>query len=427
MALANSKVYKAEVWDVMQFMFGKFNDHQLHSEIHFDAHIDEALLKKAVDKSAEVFPIISCKFVEDSFIKFPHWEDCGFNSEQMVKVIHTENIEDEIKKLIVFKTEEFQGPQLMVNIIRSSKRDSLWIVMNHMISDAAGLREYLYMLSSIYSNLKSGRDYTPGSKIKSRSAGQVFSKFSFSDKFKILFSSAKLSKYRGKLVFPLQGDNSNPFIVKHKIPRERFLYVKSYAKENNATVNDAILAAYIRALSKELNGSSVALPCPVDLRRYLPEKKAKGICNLTSNMICDIGSDIGQNYIDTLQKVKQSMDDEKDSFSCLNGPYMLEILFGIFPYSIAKKILAKVFNNPTIAMTNIGIIDKNKLVFKGVNIVDTYICGSIKYKPYFQVAVTTFDNEVTLSINFHGTLEDKKKINDFLCAFDEELPKKKIN
>jgi len=59
---------------------------------------------------------------------------------------------------------------------------------------------------------------------------------------------------------------------------------------------------------------------PVDLRRYLPNKKSEEICNLTSNMICDIGSDIGQTYKETLLKVRESMNMGKDSFSCLNGP-----------------------------------------------------------------------------------------------------------
>ena len=72
-------------------------------------------------------------------------------------------------------------------------------------------------------------------------------------------------------------------------------------------------------------------------------------------------------------------------------------------------------------MTNIGIIDKNKLVFDGLRIKDTFICGSIKYKPYFQIAVTTFDNEITLSINFCGTEGDKIKITEFLATFDNEL------
>jgi NRPS condensation-like uncharacterized protein len=421
MSKNNTKKYKAVVWDIMQFMFSDFNDHQLHCVMKFDSHIDENYLKKTIDMSANIFPIIKCKFVEKSYFKFPYWEECTFTSKEMVRMVETENVEENIEKCIVYKTKEHEGPQLRVNIIRSKSYDCLCIIMNHMVCDAAGFKEYLYMLSSIYSNLKKDIYYKPDFVMGSRSIKQLFSKFSILDKIKILFSSSQLSKYSSGIVFPLKGDINNPFIVKHKISKDRFLFIKAYAKKNNSTINDIILTAYIRALRKVLNCSITAIPCPVDLRKYLPDRKAEAICNLTSNMVCDIGFDIGENYNETVLKVKQSMDKEKKSFSCLNGPLMLEIIFKILPYKIAKKCVSKLFSNPTIAITNIGIIHKNKLIFHEANITDIYISGSIKYNPYFQLAVATFDNEITLSINFYGTKEDKEKINEFLFVLDKEL------
>lgn len=414
--------YKAEVWDVMQLMFENYNDHQLHCVIYLDSHIDEKCLKKAVDMSARAFPIIRSRFVEKSYFKFPYWEDCKFTSEDMVAMIETENIEMAIGKLIVFKIKETCGPQIKFNIIRNSDIDSICIIMNHMISDAAGFKQYLYMLSSMYSHLKSDPNYTSDIKMGSRSTKQIFKRFNILDKIKILSASAQLSKYDSGAVFPFEGDKNNPFVVIRKILPERFLFIKDYAKENNATLNDVLLAAYIRALHKVLKIKHIALPCPVDLRRYLPNKRSEGICNLVSNMICDIGPDIGDTYKETLIKVIESMKAEKGSFSCLNGPLMLEMIFGMFPYKKAKQVVSKSFNNPPIAMTNIGIIDKNKLVFDGLNIKDTFISGSIKYKPYFQIATTTFDSKITLSVNFCGTENDRIKITEFLSTFDNELP-----
>jgi len=422
MSKNNMATYKAVTWDIMQNIFKNFNDHQLHCVINFDTHIDEDCLKKAVNISIDALPILRCKFVEKSYFKFPYWQDCKFTSENIVKMIKTEAIENTIQKLIVVKTKEDFGPQIIINIIRSGESDSLCIVMNHMVSDGVGFKEYLYMLSSIYSNLKSNPNYVLDIKMGSRSTNQIFKNFSISDKLKILLTSAKLSKYDSGVVFPLEGDNSNPFILIRKIPRERFLLMRTYAKANNATINDILLSAYIRALYKVLKIKRLALPCPVNLRRYISNGKSEGICNLTSNMICEIEYEIGHTYEETLLKVKNSMDSEKGNFSCLKGPLILEMAFSILPYKKAKQIISKVFNNPTIAMTNIGIIDKNKLVFDGLGIKDTFICGSIKYKPYFQIAATTFDNEITLSSNFCGTEDDKIKITEFLDTFDNELP-----
>ena len=421
--MSKSKIvtYKAAIWDVMQHIFRKFNDHQLHCVIHFDTHIDESCLKKAVNISTDAFPILRSKFVEKSYFKFPYWEDCKFTSEDIVKIIETEAAEKAIEKLIVSRTRENFGPQIMINVMRCAESDSLCIVMNHMVSDGVGFKEYLYMLSSIYSHLKSDPNYMLDIKMGSRSTNQIFKNFNISDKFKILLTSGKLSKYDSGVIFPLEGDNSNPFILVRKIPREKFCLMRTYAKINNATINDALLSAYIRALYKVLKINRIALPCPVNLRRFILNGKSEGICNLTSNMICEIAYEIGETYEETLLKVKKSMDSEKDDFACLKGPLVLEIAFSLLPYKKAKQIISKSFNNPPIAMTNIGIIDKNKLVFDGLNIKDTFICGSIKYKPYFQIAVTTFDNEITLSVNFCGTERDKIKINEFLTIFDNEF------
>jgi len=246
----NLVTYKAAVWDVMQLIFENFNDHQLHCVIYFDSHIDKILLEKAIDMSLDAFPIIRSRFVEKSYFKFPYWEDCKFTSEDMINMIETENIKKTIEKLIVFKTKETCGPQIMFNIIRNREYDSLCIVMNHMISDGVGFKQYLYMLSSMYSHLKSDPNYISDIKMGSRSANQVFKKFSILDKTKILSASSKLSKYDSGAIFPLEGDNDNPFIVIRKVLPERFMLIKSFAKENSATLNDVFLATYIRSLQK---------------------------------------------------------------------------------------------------------------------------------------------------------------------------------
>lgn len=200
--------------------------------------------------------------------------------------------------------------------------------------------------------------------------------------------------------------------------------VNAYGKSYGATVNDVLLTAYMRALQIFLqleDGYNLAMPCAVDLRKYLPQRKARGICNLTSTIVCEIKIDSHDDFGDTLQKVKHSMDDEKNSISCLSGPMKLDILFGILPYKFIKRRIEKAFINPRIFMTNIGIIDKTKLIF-GCPVLNAYITGSIKYSPYFQLALTTFDEEITFSINFYGTENDREHIESFLSLVECELP-----
>lgn len=412
------KMYKAEASDMLQMIFENFNDHQLHTVIYFNTHIDEACLKKSLDKSLELFPLINCRFVEGFFKA--HWEECPTESDNIMEIIKSENANKTIEKLITRKTEEFRGPQMKVFLVREKDKDSLCIVINHMLCDAGGFKHYLYSLSQIYSQLKDKKTLELKETMGSRSLNQIFNKFSLSQKAKILFSSSKLGEYDSGNGFNLEGDNNNPFIVLHKLPKEKFLKIKVYAKQKGVTINDIMLAAYIRTLNKLLKCDGFPIPCAVDLRKYIEGRKAEGICNLVSNIVCYVDN-AGTSFEETLFKVKAAMDAEKESSSPLKAMLLLQTAFRFLPYKISKTVVTKTFKNPPIAMTNIGLIDKKKLFFQGAAIKDAYMNGSIKYKQYFQLAITTFDDVPTLSINLFGSEGDKALVKQFFKIFDNEL------
>ena len=71
----------------------------------------------------------------------------------------------------------------------------------------------------------------------------------------------------------------------------------------------------------------------------------------------------------------------------------------MLPYSKVIRMAKKKFINPLIGLTNIGVIDNEKLVFGNLPIVDAFITGSIKYPPYFQLTFTSFNESITFSIN----------------------------
>jgi NRPS condensation-like uncharacterized protein len=315
----------------------------------------------------------------------------------------------------------FNGPQVKINIVRDGISDTLCISMNHMLCDAAGFKDYLYLLSNIYTKLGENYSYRNDYVCGSRSSVQMLKSFSANEKFDILFKKYDISKHDGGAVFELNGQKNNPFIITHTISRKRFLAIRTYAKKHNATVNDVMLTAFIRVVYDFL-GRTVAVPCTVDLRKYMPDRSAAGICNLVSLLICDIGLDLGADFGSTLLKVKSVMDCEKNNLSCIKSMLLLEIAYKLFPYKIAKALISKKFKNPSISFTNIGILDKEKLYFSSSRIISSYMTGSIKYAPYFQLALSTFDNEVTFSVNFHGTQADKEKITLFLEKLDKELP-----
>ena len=403
--------YKVEAWDSLQHLFQikKINDHTLHFLASFDGKLDMIRLQKSVDLSAEAFPLLKCRFNEGE--RRPYWEYCSNTTNEMLTFIETEDVDTAVNQFLVSEIITTTGPQIKLGVIRDTKTDTLIIIMNHMLCDGAGFKDYLYLLSGIYDKLRGDADYHP-SPLGSRRLSQITGRFSWKDKIKILLSKNDMSTH-DPAKLKLEGDLSNPFIEIRSIPKEVFLNLKDYARKHDATINDMILTAYIRTLY-ETFGYVFAIPSTVDLRKYLPDHKAESICNLCTNLTCDIGSDIGTSFVDTLLKVRDCMKKEKSSIACIKSMLVMEKVYDVLPYKLAESIVNKSFDNALIAFTNIGIIDKLQFYFDELNITKAYITGSIKYSPYFQLAVSTFDNNPVLSVNLFGSQADRDMISSFL-------------
>ncbi len=74
-------------------------------------------------------------------------------------------------------------------------------------------------------------------------------------------------------------------------------------------------------------------------------------------------------------------------------------------------------------MSNIGIVDDKRLVFAGVKAYDAFMTGAIKYKPYMQLALTTFRKEMTMTICIYGNASDRAIIEKFFKLFNDEIRK----
>ncbi len=53
---------------------------------------------------------------------------------------------------------------------------------------------------------------------------------------------------------------------------------------------------------------------------------------------------------------------------------------------------------------------------------DAFLCGSIKYRPYFQLAMSSYGGQLTLSANQYGSADDRDLIRSFLDEVEAELP-----
>lgn len=416
--------FKSQAFDVFQFLSEeyKYNDHQLHCVLQFKGKVEKRILARAIKLSFKAIPILESKYVED--MNKPYWESCEF--EKVNDYLVTTNDKKIFDDFIVTCTDEFNGPQVKF-CLYSDDNHMLAVIMNHMICDAAGFKQYIYLLSNLYSKLAKDIDYVLDKKLDgTRSINMITNNISTFTKMKILTSRKIVSNKTGHLKFLLSSNtDKKPFIGKYIISKDRFIKIKEFCNKNNFTINDVFLAAYYRVMFNRLKlkpKDNLNIAIMIDMRRHLKSIDIDSLCNLASSVVTGIEYCEKDDFFQTASKVKNDVDLKKNSYFGIKGFLEIDLAFKLLSYKTIKKLLKKHFNNPVLGMTNIGVIDKNKLKFGNIELEQAFMCGSIKYAPYFQLALSSFDDTITLTVNLFGDRNDQEAVNDFLLQIVDELP-----
>jgi len=129
-----------------------------------------------------------------------------------------------------------------------------------------------------------------------------------------------------------------------------------------------------------------------------------------------------EGFADTLGRVKAAMDEKKDRDIGLNGFIKLHLVYTLLPNRTVNLRLRSRLKNPLICMTNVGILDSDRISFGDLRPRDVFMCGSIKHKPHFQLAMSSYDGELTLSSNLYGNASDRERVMSFLDEVEREFP-----
>jgi NRPS condensation-like uncharacterized protein len=414
--------YTAEIFDQVQLLFDitGFNDHQLHCVLKFESGLDAAVLKKAVISSIEAIPILGTRYIDGGR---PHWtsiEPDSFNEGFVIT-----RTEAEFEELVVSRVDENRGPQIKVCLLDSTPL-AVALTINHMVCDAAGFKEYLYFLCKIYSGMMADPAYRPTTMVGDRSIHGVLKRIGMGVKLGSLVSQSGENNRSGDHRFPLsEGGEARPFILTRKIGRETTAEIRDYCQARRATLNDAVLTAYYRCLFRRLRlgpGDELRIPVMVDMRRYLREAAGLNpLTNLSSTVITRLKHRPEENFEATLGRVKSVMDEKKGSNIGINAFIKLDLAYRLLENKRANRQLKSSLKNPLICMTNVGILDSTRISFGDLHPHDAFLCGSIKYKPHFQLAMSSYEDEITLSSNLYGSASDRDNIFAFFDEMEEEF------
>jgi NRPS condensation-like uncharacterized protein len=403
-----------------------------------EGRIDEDRMKRAVRLSLDAEPVLGCRFVEGRWR--PYWE--RRNDLDRAKLFHlteTTHVEQELTRFLSTPMNPCADPLVQVEILRSGT-DTLCVKVSHIAADGGGMKEYVDLLATIYRRLAEAPGYTPAPNLTGRrSLRQISGRFGVVDKLRIVRSGLR---DMGKSAFPASywsfpygkaeclTEPKRAFVIR-RIGRERLRIIRAYGREQKATLNDLMLAAFYRGLHSLIKpepAANLRLRVFADLRRYLPAARGEAICNLSGLVHLNIGTEPGTTYDDTCVRVRDQMKAVRAGFPGLGDVSLSAIVFKWFPFSMARKQfrfalrrLIRSGNVPPI-LTNWGPIDPERADFGHVRVAHAFGAPPTVFPPFFSLTVTGFRETLTLCTGFLENAIERSKVEHLLAQMERELP-----
>lgn len=413
----------AELWDKMHYMFRDFNDRMVHVELHYDFRIDIHALKTVLICFLEKAPVLHSSFAGSPIN--PYWSVKDYKIEDVLTISEPKNLQEEIDHFLTQYIPPESDLQIKVALFYHKNKSVLCIVENHMCMDGGDLKYFLNALSVNYTEYVKNKKSPLAIKTGTRSYDRVYSDLSPTDQ-KAAQKLYKNVSSRDKHGFPLTPDSKDDrsFIVRRDFDSERFRKLRAAGKRAGATVNDLLIAIYMHSLYEIANfgeDESLSVSCAVDLRRHIKDTSKDGLTNHTAFMQC-LTPKKGRNINETLAYVMRSTEKNKqDRFLGLYSLPLLKLAYSILPYAASEEIIKIGYSNPLIGMSNIGVLDAEKLALDGNKPTYGFLTGAVKYKPYVLLSAISLNNMLTLSMCVKGNEEDKKIVNRFFDLLEKNF------
>lgn len=425
-------------------------DQQIHGILTLGGRLDFVRFQRAVRLSLDAEPILGCRLIYHPIA--PWWEgredpdDPGY-----CRLIQTDDVERSVNAFLTAPLDPFLDPLVQVRVFR--KNDDIIVVkISHMIMDGGGTNEYIYSLADFYNRLKDDPCFKPVVNMTgTRSLRQVSRQFTLLEKAKILRRSLRDFKCSGMYLLdkiriqtgrrnehpgpvwglPLkEGSKGDRIFIIRRIPADLVNRLKEYAQSHGATLNDAMLTAYYRAIHQQFAPQpreSMSIRTIANLRRYLPGNGGEALCNLCGYVPVNLGYCLGTGFPETLVRVRDRMLSQKADFIGL-GVFPISIVTKFLPFYLRKKLarleldcMDRGYVKPVPKFSNVGDMISDRLRFDGMTVMDAYQVGPIGYAPGFTVGTAAFRGSLTLSVGICNASENGPIFNRLFDGMEKEI------
>jgi NRPS condensation-like uncharacterized protein len=397
--------YSTSAQDKMNFIARSTADQQLRVVVSFAGHIDETVLARAVRIVMDREPVLGSRFVE--LPNRTYWERrSDLDQLELCRVV---DANPAIQMAFLTRpTDPRTEPLLQARIFRSPENDILVLKVDHVAADGTGSKEAAYLVADTYNRLLADPNYRPGlGKFNPRSQAAFFRQAGLKNLLKYRPRSLNLP-HQSRFTLPFNGNRNDgqSFAVRTLAP-ETVRSLKAYGIAHGATLNDLMLAAFYRALGAACNpaaGKAYSIQVPIDLRRSLPEGKEQLISNLSGGLFPAVAMEPGETFSETLASVKSAMARWKSGQPGLTGAMLMELAFALGyakgKAQVQRLTTAQGTDLSPLLLSNLGVLDVNRLRFGNVKIESAYELGPIMLNHGLMLTASTWADRLTLGMGY---------------------------
>ncbi len=409
---------------------------QIQAIMKLDGRLDFNNLVRAVRLSVDAEPVLGCRIVESKQMYWKRYED--IDNVKFCSIEETANTDEAVQSFMENPMDMMKDPMVIVKLIRSDTSDILGIKINHVCCDGAGAKEYIQLLSDIYTHIDSGdNSFVSDVRICSMKDHKrllgTLSKYSPNTTWSPL-SQIPLTTWK----FPwknLQTGDLGFSIC--KLRHGSLDIISSYAKSRGASINDLILTAVYRAMfeiTKPPYGIPMDIPITIDLRKYLPDKKAEAIRNFSSGVTLKIDRRPNEIFDGTLSRVMALTKDIKNRHPSYVTAKSLDVIENInfnlicTAFNSLSQIINLASKNPfinlkrcAITLSNVGFISKTLLKFGQCTVTDAYILPPTVRAPGILLVASTYNGIITLAVGYYKPSVRKSDMDGLVNKIKNEL------
>jgi len=382
---------------------------------------------RAVRLTVDAEPILACRWVEHWFR--PSWRRRDdLDQAEFCEIRESWNSRADVEAFL----EVPPDVPLRVLLLRAAA-DLICIKLDHRAGDGGATKDYAYLLADVYNRLCADPSYEPTPNVDGRRGmRQLRDRFGLGEKLRIfglgLGTLRRLARTTGGWKFPRpQSDALEGAHVTLDAARVRA--IRGYALRRRATLSHVLVAALYRAIwhvRPQPSGGPLPITVPADLRRYLPAKRAVGLCNLNGMVVISIDRQSGESLDGAMTQVRdQMMQAQRSKYLGLplsgflvEGPPVIRHMVGLIPYASMKRLLQRDRHpgsreheiSRRVIFTDLGELEPDRLAFAGAGISDAFLTGGafkevtrsrgIASAPPLAMAASGFRGALTLSLGY---------------------------